>query len=161
MAGNLKYTRIAEGDNWLPGVPEVDLGDRPAITYRRTVDRLLEAWRRPGVLDREIDLPRGRGPAYVALSIHLGETLVHGWDLARATGQRPAYDVDVVEASLAAFQSWLPPDRPSAQFFGDANSVGDDAEPIDRLAAYLGRDIGASGDGRQERPSCNRKASFS
>lgn len=143
VAGNVKCTGIAEGDDWTAGVPAVDVGDDPAVTYRRTVDALLKAWRHPGALEREIELPRGRGKAELALSIHLGETLVHGWDLAQATGQRPAFETEVVEASLASFQRWLPPNRPGGGAFADASRVADDAEPIDRLAAYLGRDLGA------------------
>ena len=108
------------------------------------MDSLLEAWRRPGALEREIELPRGRGKAERALWIHLGETLVHGWDLAKSTAQRPAFDVEVVEASLRAYRSWLPPTRPAGSFFADATAVADDAEPIDRLAAYLGRDVSAA-----------------
>lgn len=143
VAGNVKYARIAEGEDWRPGVPDVDLGERPAGTYRRTVDAMLDAWRRPGVLDREIELPRGRGRAEIALWIHLGETLVHGWDLATSSGQRPAFDVDVIEACLAAYKSWLPPTRPPEAPFADATAVADDADPLDRLAAYLGRDLSA------------------
>jgi len=152
VAGNVKYERIAAGEDWRPGVPDVDLGDCPAVKYRKTVDAMLDAWRRPGALERNIELPRGRGKAEIALWIHLGETLVHGWDLGSSLGQRPVFDDHVVEASLAAYKSWLPPTRPDAGFFADATAVADDAEPIDRLAAYLGRDISAPVRGHSRSP---------
>ncbi len=112
IAGNLKYTEIARRGDWSRGVPPVELRDDPSEMYRRTVETMLEAWQQPGALDREITLPRGRGRAESALYLHLGETLVHGWDLAMATGQDPSFDVEVVEASLAQYQSWLPACRP-------------------------------------------------
>jgi uncharacterized protein (TIGR03086 family) len=107
------------------------------------MDAMLKAWEQPGVLDRETALPVGRGRAELALYLHLGETLVHGWDLARATGQRSPWDDEVVEASLTQFRSWLPPQRPPGSPFLDATPWGADGAPIDQLAAYLGRDVGA------------------
>jgi uncharacterized protein (TIGR03086 family) len=143
VAGNVKYTEIARGRDWSRGVPDVELDDDPAAMYRRTIDAMLEAWERPGVLERETPLPVGRGPAEGALHLHLGETLVHGWDLAVATGQQPAFADDVVEASLTQFRSWLPPQRPPGSPFSDARLLGEDAAPLDRLAGYLGRNVTA------------------
>ncbi|MFP5319098.1 MAG: TIGR03086 family metal-binding protein [Acidimicrobiia bacterium] len=143
VAGNLKYTEIGQGQDWSRGAPDVDLDDDPGAMYRRTSETMLAAWERPGVLHRETPLPLGRGPAELALFLHLGETLVHGWDLARATGQTPPFDDDVVGASLDQFRSWLGPRRPPGSPFADAQPVGEDAAPIDRLAGYLGRDVAA------------------
>lgn len=143
VAGNVKYTAIAEGADWARGVPAVDLAEDPGRQYRETVEVMLQAWRRPGVLDRELSLPRGRGPAAEALYVHLGETLVHGWDLAKATGQEPAFDEEVVVASLTNYRGWLPSTRSEGVPFQDEVSLAEDADPIDRLAAFLGRDVAA------------------
>ena len=142
VAGNVKYTGIARGDDWRPGGVDVDLGGDPAATYRRTVKEMVEAWRQPGALDREIALPRGqRGRSEVALWIHLAETLVHGWDLARATGQDPVFDPEVVEASLAECIGRVPAERPEGSAFRDPVPVEGSTAPLERLAAYLGRKI--------------------
>jgi uncharacterized protein (TIGR03086 family) len=143
IAGNVKYVEIGRGKEWARGAPDVVLDDDPGAMYRRTGDVMLEAWEQPGVLDRDTALPVGRGRAELALYLHLGETLVHGWDLARATGQLGPWDSEVVEACLAQFKSWLPAQRPAGSPFSDAGAVSPDAAPIDRLAAYLGRDVGA------------------
>jgi uncharacterized protein (TIGR03086 family) len=143
IAGNVKYVEIGRGQEWARGAPDVVLDDDPGAMYRRTMDAMLEAWEQPGALDRETALPVGRGRAEAALYLHLGETLVHGWDLARATRQPPPWDDEVVEASLAQFRSWLPPQRPPGTPYLDATPLGPDAAPIDRLAAYLGREVGA------------------
>ena len=143
VSGNVKYTAIARGNDWGRGMPQVDLGADPFAVYRDTAATMLQAWQQPGALDREIELPRGRGRAELALYIHLGETLVHAWDLAKATGQQVVVDDEVVEASLAQYRSWLPPQRPEGTPFSAAQPIAEDAAPIDRLAAYLGRDVSA------------------
>ena len=143
VAGNVKYVEIGRGKEWARGAPDVVLDSDPGGQYRRTMDAMLEAWEQPGALDRDTALPVGRGRAELALYLHLGETLVHGWDLARATRQRPLWDGEVVEACLTHFRSWLPPQRPAGSPFSDATPLGDGGAPIDRFAAYLGRDVGA------------------
>lgn len=143
IAGNLKYTEIGNGQDWSRGASEVELDGDPAAMYRRTSKTMLAAWDRPGVLERETPLPFGRGPAELALFLHLGETLVHGWDLARATGQRPPFDDDIAEASLDQFRSWLGPQRPPGSPFAEAKILDEDAAAIDRLAGYLGSDVQA------------------
>lgn len=141
IGANAKYTAIAEGAEWRLGVDPVVLGDDPAADYRRTLDIMLAAWEQPGALAREVQLPQGPGPAEGALYLHLGETLVHGWDLAKATDQHLPVDDEVVEASLAWYRSWLPPERPPTAPFANARLVDAAAGPLDRLAAYLGRDV--------------------
>ena len=143
IAGNVKYVEIGRGKEWARGAPDVVLDDEPGAMYRRTMDAMLQAWEQPGVLDRETALPVGRGRAELALYLHLGETLVHGWDLARATGQLPPWSAEVVDACFDQFRSWLPAQRPPGSPFADATAVSSDATPIDRLAAYLGRDVEA------------------
>ena len=43
-----------------------------------------------------------RDPGRATLAIYLNEVTVHTWDLARATGQHPAWDDDVVGMALDA-----------------------------------------------------------
>jgi uncharacterized protein (TIGR03086 family) len=142
VAGNVKYAGIALGDDFAPGAPDVAVGDDPAGMYRATMTEMLDGWRRPGALDREITLPRGqRGRAEVAAWIHLAETLGHGWDLARAIGADPGFDDDAVAACLDECRQRMPPERGEGSPFADAVDGG--GRPlIDQLAAYFGRDLG-------------------
>ncbi len=78
-------------------------------------------------------------PGRAALILHVVETVTHGWDLAKATGQSPAFDPDVVRTALHFTQETLPPSRPPGSPFAEAVPVADVAPEIDRLAAYLGR----------------------
>lgn len=141
VAGTVKYAKLAAGGDFSRGVPEVEPFTDAVATYTETSANLLHAWRQPGALEREINLPAGRGPAASALYVHLGETLVHGWDLAVSCGRRPGFEDEVVQTSLAQYASWLPPQRAGQAPFSDAVAVSDDAPAIDRLAAFLGRDV--------------------
>ena len=141
IAGNVKYTGIAHGDDFVPGAPEVELSDDAAAMYEQTLAEMLDAWQQPGALAREIGLPRGqRGPAEVAAWIHLTETLGHGWDLARSTDQHPGFDDDVVAACLEQCRRRMPPQRGEDSPFADAAN-GEGKPLVDQLAAYLGRDL--------------------
>lgn len=143
---NRKDAGIARGDPWEPGVPlvdlgDVDLGDGAAQAYHGTISPLLEAWRQPGALQRELELPVGRRSAELAWWVHLRETLVHGWDLAAARRQRAFFDDEVVEASLAHAQQLnpAPAARPAGLGFADAVDAPTGAEPITRLAGRVRR----------------------
>jgi len=62
-------------------------------------------WRRPGALQRVVALPIGEVPAEVALGMALTDAVVHGWDLAAATGQDSTIDDRVAGPLLAAAQA--------------------------------------------------------
>lgn len=127
-AGDARNARNAEGDD----------GDA-AAAHRASVDDLLAAARAPGALERTVSIPFGTVPAALALHLRLTEFLVHGWDVARATGRPPRFPEPVVEQELAfgrAALAQLPPER---RPFAPSQPVRDDAPAIDRLAALLGR----------------------
>jgi uncharacterized protein (TIGR03086 family) len=67
------------------------------------------------------------------------ETLVHGWDLARATGRPTPFPDELVEAELAFSRDLLERIPEGRQPFAPSRPVADDAPAIDRLAALLGR----------------------
>jgi len=67
------------------------------------------------------------------------ETITHGWDLAKATGQRPAFDPDVMRAATQFVRPDAPGARPPSAAFAAPVPVADDLPELDRLAASLGR----------------------
>ncbi len=113
------------------------------------------AWSDRALLDRPTALPWTTCTGAEALGIYTNELTVHTWDVARATGQSPAWDADVLGVSFDHIQRELPmPDRapmwaevkgslpegvPWADPFADAVPVGEDAPLIDRLVAWNGR----------------------
>ena len=66
------------------------------------IDKAMAAWSDDAVLDREATVPWGRVPGRQAIWGYLNEALVHGWDLAVATGQHSEADPALAEAGLAA-----------------------------------------------------------
>ncbi|MGW0040286.1 TIGR03086 family metal-binding protein [Rhodococcus sp. NPDC003348] len=115
------------------------LGPDPAGSFRAAADALVQAFAAPGALESEVDLPIRRMPATVALNLRTVETITHGWDLARAIGQPTAYDDAVIEEQIAFSRALIPQLPPGRTPFAPPQPVTDDAPPIDRLVALLGR----------------------
>ena len=80
-------------------------------------------------------------PAEIAALVALDEVVVHGWDLARATGQpydaRRGRRCSPAWASRRASRS---PPEAGAGPFGPPVAVPDSAPALDRLAGATGRD---------------------
>jgi len=96
-------------------------------------------WREGGQLDQQYQTPLGMIPGRALLTLRLADNVTHGWDLAKATGQIPGYDGDVVQTALAFAETQLTGNRVPGGAFGLPVSVPDDLPAIDRLAAFLGR----------------------
>ncbi|MFF4081234.1 TIGR03086 family metal-binding protein [Streptomyces sp. NPDC087218] len=101
------------------------------------LDELVAAWRAPAARQ---GMTRAGGvdlPAEVAVVIALDELVIHGWDLARATGQE--YEPD--EASLRVSLALLTPDddAPRPAIFGPPVPVPADASLLDQTVAMSGR----------------------
>lgn len=97
-------------------------------------------WADEGILGRELRLPVGPKPGAVGALIYTNELTVHTWDLARATGQHPAWDPALLERVLEVVRRSLPADRRGGPVpFGEVVPVPDDAPAIERLVAWAGR----------------------
>ncbi len=116
---------------------EPDLSDVLA-GFGRALENLGGAVSAPGALDRTIAAPFGNVDGeYLARFIVL-DGLVHGWDLATATGQAYAPSAELVAAVDAFARQAIDPMR-DGQTFAEAVEPAPDASPIERLAAYTGR----------------------
>ena len=79
-------------------------------------------------------------PGDVAGVVALDELVIHGWDLARATGQPAGYDgpgLDAVHAMVRHFRA-----SGVEGLFGPLVPVPDDAPLFDRILGAAGRDPG-------------------
>ncbi len=99
---------------------------------------LAEAWHEPGAWT---DMTAAGGvdlPAAVAGVVALDELVIHGWDLAKATGQPAGYDGPELEAVHGMVQHF----RSSGieGLFGPPVLVPDDAPLLDRILGIAGRD---------------------
>lgn len=71
--------------------------------------------------------------------MHVVESLVHGWDLAEATGQPSDIDPDLCAVAWDNVQGVTDELRGAGRPFRPAIGVPDDAPAADRLVAWLGR----------------------
>ncbi|MDG9705501.1 TIGR03086 family metal-binding protein [Streptomyces sp. DH37] len=104
----------------------------------RALDELVAAWRDPAAWEGTTQAGGVTLPAAVAGHVALNELLIHGWDIARATGQ--AYDCD--EASLRASIGLLSQSTDEAEragTFGPVVEVPGDAPLLDRAVGLSGR----------------------
>lgn len=103
-------------------------------------DRLDQAIR-AGAAARPLRLGDAAMPGELALGMILWEYQVHGWDLARATGQEWSVPAAATQASLTFAPTMLGPDyQGEGKPFANPVDVPDAASPLDRLIALSGRD---------------------
>jgi uncharacterized protein (TIGR03086 family) len=133
ITGATAFAAAYRGDT--PGDP--DLSD-PLAGFGPALTALGEAIGAPGALDRTVAAPFGAVPGETFARFVVLDGLVHGWDMATATGQ--AYDPsdELVAAADTFARQALDPLR-DGQTFADAVEPPDGATPIERLAAYTGR----------------------
>ena len=111
----------------------------------RAAAATLDAALRAGAAARPLRLGENAMPGEMALSMILWEYQVHGWDLARATGQPWSPPAEAAQESLAFAPNMLTPDyQGEGKAFAPRVPVAADAPALDRLLGLSGRDPGWS-----------------
>lgn len=128
-----------------PSPVEADFSSGDLIaTYDEAADRALTAFAAPGTEEKTVTLRLGPLPGRVFMGIAATDVLVHGWDLARATGQPTDFEPELAEQLLDGARALLQPslrgDDGKAPF-GLEQPAPADACASDRLAAFLGRRV--------------------
>jgi uncharacterized protein (TIGR03086 family) len=107
----------------------------------RTATDTLAAALRGGAADRPLRLGESAMPGEMALGMILWEYQVHGWDLARATGQPWSPPSAATEESLGFAPAMLTDDyQGDGKAFARRVAVPDEAPALDRLLGLSGRD---------------------
>lgn len=106
----------------------------------KQLDALVEAWRAPAAWEGMTKAGGVDLPGEIAGKVTMNELLVHGWDVARASGQSFDCDAESLNvalefASMAAEQS-----EGGGGPFGPPVEVPADAPVLDRVIALTGRD---------------------
>lgn len=123
------------------------LGDNdPAAIVNRAARDIAAAVQR-GVADRTVVMSAARMAGDGVLAMALGEYLIHGWDLAKASGRAwpPATSQCGAAAAgpaLAFLEGMVTPEYrgPDSGFFDAEVDVAADASAFDRLLGFAGRD---------------------
>lgn len=106
------------------------------------LERLAAAWREP---DAWVGMTSAGGfdmPGEVAAAVATEELVVHGWDLARATGQSFDADPASLDVAMGFLAQFSTPETEASR--GDAYAPvvaqPDDASTLDRVIGLSGRD---------------------
>ena len=137
--------RLAAEKTPPPGGPTADADALPGDWRTRLpeqLDALAAAWRAPGAEEGLTEAGGVRMPARTMGAVALNEVLVHGWDLARATGQPYRPDPGAAEVCLALAEEFAGAPDLRNELYGPVVPVPDDAPVFDRLLGQTGRDPG-------------------
>ena len=102
---------------------------------------LAAAWRSPDAWQGATEAGGLRMPGQEAGQVALNELVVHGWDVARASGQPYDAGEDEIDACLAFVAPAVEQSggKGIEGLFGPAVEVSGDAAGLDRLIAHSGR----------------------
>lgn len=109
--------------------------------FDRAMEELLAAVQGPGALDRPIQTPGGQMPGEVFARLVALDGLVHGWDLATSTSQDWTPPQGLVAEVDGFARQAISPEMRDGGAFGPEQTAGADASPIQRLAAFAGRQV--------------------
>ncbi|MDT9690187.1 TIGR03086 family metal-binding protein [Streptomyces sp. P9(2023)] len=107
--------------------------------YAAQLDRALAAWEKPEVWEGDVDTGHMTMPATVIASLIVKELTLHGWDLARSTGERftvpdatGTFVLAVVEEHAELYRRY--------EGFAAPVPVPENATDFERALATSGRD---------------------
>lgn len=141
MIGALVMFRdVAEHGECDPAIFGQDLiGDDATKSLVTAGHEAIAGWSAPGKIDGMAKLPFGEMPARFALQLPSMDMLVHSWDLAKATG----LDVDWNQALVSDVKAFSEENLAEPELRGDDFAppvqVGEAADDLSALVAFLGR----------------------
>jgi uncharacterized protein (TIGR03086 family) len=112
-----------------PDPPDL-VGDDPVGSFERAREDVIEVFSQPGVVEKT-------GPS---LSIAFSDVLVHGWDVARATGQDETMPDGLAQAAYDTIHGRFTDEQRKGVFKPEVDADSD-ASAQEKLLAYTGRDL--------------------
>jgi uncharacterized protein (TIGR03086 family) len=108
------------------------------------VKKSVDAFGKEGAQQKMVKLPFGEFPGGAFMGLATTDTFVHGWDLAKSTGQDANLDPELAKQLLDGAKATIPdefrgPDGKAP--FGPEVDAPADAPMADQLAAFLGRNL--------------------
>ena len=135
FAGGVRGELPSGDTDWAAGdfLADFDTGARQCV----------DAFNSDGAMDRMLTLPFGQMPGSAFIGLASTDTFIHGWDLARATGQDTDLAPQLATGLLAGARMAIPPELRSEDgaVFGLEQTAPADASNADQLAAFLGRHV--------------------
>ena len=122
---------------YLRGVPEAEWADRAAEAGAAAA----RAWQDPAAWEGDAPFGGGSMPAAAIGSMMTSEFVLHGWDVARATGQELTVAEPLATTVLTGVEAIAGMGRDGGWFAPEV-PVPDDAPTLDRALGLSGRDPG-------------------
>jgi uncharacterized protein (TIGR03086 family) len=125
------FAGVARGDSARPpsSAPPDLVGQDPVAAFERARADVLTAFGAPGVLEKT-------GPS---LGIAFSDMLLHGWDVAKSTGQDTAMPDGLADAAFKMIHGRFTDEQRKGVFKPEI-AVAADAPAQTKLLAYTGRD---------------------
>ena len=133
--------RRAHGESVAEDLMNKDFTADPGFRedYARQINKAVTAWSAPQAWEGDLNVMGDATPAADVGAMLLMETALHGWDVARATGQQFSVDdttasalEDIVQAQAELFRKY--------QGFADAIEPTENATAFERALTLSGRD---------------------
>jgi uncharacterized protein (TIGR03086 family) len=110
-----------------------------AQDYEKQINKAVRAWSDPQAWQRELNVMGSPTPAADIAAMLIMETVLHGWDIARATGQEYRADDALAQALLETVRAQAEMFR-QYQGFGEIKAIPDAGSAFDRALSLSGRD---------------------
>jgi uncharacterized protein (TIGR03086 family) len=131
----------------VPGAEDGGTGDASQLEtgwrllIARDLEVLADSWRNPAAYEGTTMAGPVEMSGAEAAAVALNELVVHGWDLAVATGQRYAADPAALEILIEFARAFSTPETADQRgdAFGTVIEVPEDAPALDRLLGMMGR----------------------
>ena len=142
VGGQYFFEAGAKGEPPAGGDTDYSAGDFVAA-FDEGAQRCLAAFRADGVMEKMLTLPFGQMPGAAFFGLAATDTLTHGWDLAKATGQSTDLAPELAGQLLVGAQAAISPAfrSPEGNPFGLEQTAPAGANNADKLAAFLGRNV--------------------
>ena len=115
------------------------LGDDHVKAIEGAIEDFNRAIAEPGALDRQVTLPFATLPGTAVVQLASFDLMVHAWDLARATGQTLTPPDALVDYADGIGRGFVQGPLRDGDTFADEVAPPAGASPVDRLAAFAGR----------------------
>jgi uncharacterized protein (TIGR03086 family) len=141
VSGNLWVTPLVEGKTIAEVGDRYDgdvLGDDPSAAYQQSATEAASAFNAGGAMQAPCAVSYGPVPGEIYAGHRFLDVLIHGWDLAKATGQDTKLPADLVEACFEVVE----PQKDllaASGMFGSGIKVPAGADRQTQLLAELGR----------------------
>ena len=142
VGGQYFFEACAKGE--APGGAATDFSATDFVSaFDEGAERSLAAFRVDGVMEKALSLPWGSMPGAAFLGVAATDTFTHGWDLAKATGQKTDLAPELAAQLLAGAKQFISPAFRSEEgtVFGLEQTAPAGASNADQLAAFLGRKV--------------------